>query len=282
MSQKSYTQEELLKIQSLELKALSVLIEICEKLSIDYFLVGGSCLGAVRHNGFIPWDDDIDVGMTREDYLRFLAQAPEHLPKGYTLQTPYNCKQNPYFYTKLRIDGTKFVEYRNRRVKMHHGIYIDIFPYDEVPDDEKRNLREYLRYRRLIQLAVFRQCPGPYKKPDNAVRMCKAIVVRAMYYVLHLIPYRSLMRKLDKLATKNNGANQQTYACLLTSVWKAGSVRKEDLYPLLDHKFEELTVKIPRNWDAYLKTQYGDYWKLPPEDQRVGHRPYEIDFGPYA
>ena len=180
MSQKSYTQEELLKIQSLELKALSVLIEICEKLSIDYFLVGGSCLGAVRHNGFIPWDDDIDVGMTREDYLRFLAQAPEHLPKGYTLQTPYNCKQNPYFYTKLRIDGTKFVEYRNRRVKMHHGIYIDIFPYDEVPDDEKRNLREYLRYRRLIQLAVFRQCPGPYKKPDNAVRMCKAIVARCI------------------------------------------------------------------------------------------------------
>lgn len=78
-----YTEEELKKIQKLETDALKIIIDICEKLEIEYFLIGGTALGAIRHNGFIPWDDDIDIGMTRNNYIRFLKEAPKYLPKGY-------------------------------------------------------------------------------------------------------------------------------------------------------------------------------------------------------
>ena len=121
-----YTSEELKQIQRLELECLHQMLDLCRKLEIEAFLIGGSALGAVRHGGFIPWDDDIDVGMTRVNYRRFLEQAPALLPSGYELQTPYNAKYNPYFYSKLRVDGTRFVEYSNHRNrKMHHGVYVD-------------------------------------------------------------------------------------------------------------------------------------------------------------
>ena len=123
-----YTEEELEKIQALEIDALKIIVEICEQLEVEYFLIGGTTLGAIRHGGFIPWDDDIDIGMTRKNYIRFLEEAPKYLPKGYFLQTPYNEKNNPYYYSKLRIDGTLFVEYCNHKVKMNHGVYVDIFP----------------------------------------------------------------------------------------------------------------------------------------------------------
>ena len=105
-----YTEEELEKIQTLETDALKIIIKICEKLEIEYFLIGGTTLGAIRHGGFIPWDDDIDIGMTRKNYIRFLEEAPQYLPNGYFLQTPYNEKNNPYYYSKLRIEGTSFTE----------------------------------------------------------------------------------------------------------------------------------------------------------------------------
>ena len=109
-SDQVYSYQELVSIQETEKKALAVIMDVCATLQLKYFLIGGSALGAVRHQGFIPWDDDIDVGMLREDYQRFLQEAPALLPKGFTLQTPYNEKVNPYYYSKLRVDGTRFVQ----------------------------------------------------------------------------------------------------------------------------------------------------------------------------
>jgi len=273
-----YTSEELKQIQRLELECLRQMLDVCRKLDIEAFLIGGSALGAVRHGGFIPWDDDIDVGMTRVNYRRFLEQAPALLPSGYELQTPYNAKYNPYFYSKLRVDGTRFVEYSNHRNrKMHHGVYVDIFPFDEVPDDEKENLRQFKRAQRYIKLFTFRQTADISSEPKTASMRVKSLLRRGVNVALRLtVPRRWLIRKAERVITAYNGTGQSALACLNFPKRKCEYVLRTDLYPLTEIVFEDLQVRIPGNYDAYLTTHYGRYMELPPEEERFGHKPYEV------
>ena len=273
----SYTTEELKKIQSLELEALHTIITVCEKCNIEYFLVGGSVLGAIRHDGFIPWDDDIDVGMTRDNYRRFLKEAPQLLPEKYYLQTPYNGDKNPYFYSKLRINGTKFVEYCNRQINMHHGVFVDIFPFDEVPDEEQLNKEQFEKVQKLIRLFSFRQVPDISEKPITTSDKLKSIFRRIIHLVARIIPYDYLIEKLEKEFTKYNGTEQKALACLNFPKRKVNYILKTDLYPLTSHNFDGVSANVPYNYDAYLRTQYNDYMKLPPEEQRFGHKPYYVE-----
>ena len=273
----SYTTEELKKIQSLELEALHTIITVCEKCNIEYFLVGGSVLGAIRHDGFIPWDDDIDVGMTRDNYRRFLKEAPQLLPEKYYLQTPYNGDKNPYFYSKLRINGTKFVEYCNRQINMHHGVFVDIFPFDEVPDEEQLNKEQFEKVQKLIRLFSFRQVPDISEKPITIPDKLKSIFRRSIHFASRVIPYDYLAQKLEKEITKYNGTGQKALACLNFPKRKVSYILKTDLYPLTSHNFDGVSASIPYNYDAYLRTQYNDYMKLPPEEQRFGHKPYYVE-----
>lgn len=272
-----YTLEELKKIQSLELEALRTIISVCEKCNIEYFLIAGSVLGAIRHDGFIPWDDDIDIGMTRDNYRRFLKEAPSLLPEGYYLQTPYNDNKNPYFYSKLRINGTKFIEYCNRKIDMHHGVYVDIFPLDEVPDEEQLNKEQFEKIQKLIRLFSLRQIPDISEKPLTIPAKLKGIFRRLLYYVARIIPYGYLIDKLEKEFTKYNGTGQKNFACLNYPKRETNYVLKTDLYPLTSHNFDGISAYIPYNYDTYLRTHYKDYMKLPPEEKRFGHKPYYVE-----
>lgn len=275
-----YSSEELRKVQLMELDALLELDRICGKLSIDYFLAGGTCLGAMRHAGFIPWDDDVDVGMLRENYQRFLREAPEHLAERYVLQTPYNELRNPYGYTKMRINGTQFVEYSNRNVRMHHGVYIDIFPFDEVTDDEQENIRQFRAFRRLAKLMYYRQTPSYEHKPEGLGQYVKASVLKMIHWGLKLtVPYRPLLRKMDQTAGMYAGSGQSGYSCLYFPKRMKMAVTKKELYPLGQVRFEGVSLKIMHDPDAYLTRQYGDWRQLPPEEERVGHKPYLMDVG---
>lgn len=273
----SYTSEELKKIQNLELEALGEIIHVCQICNIEYFIIAGTALGAIRHQGFIPWDDDIDVGMTRENYRRFLEEAPKILPEKYYLQTPYNDKKNPYFYSKLRINGTKFIEYCNHRIDMNHGVYVDIFPFDEVPDDELLNKKQFDTVQRLIRIFSLRQSPDVSVEPKSLMEKIRAVFRISIYLCARIIPYNYLRDKLENKITKYNGTNQKAVACLNFPKRKTQYILKSDLYPLTTHTFDGLQVNIPSNYDAYLTTQYNDYMKLPPEDQRFGHKPYCIE-----
>jgi lipopolysaccharide cholinephosphotransferase len=274
-----YSDEELKRIQGLELECLKVIIKICENIGVEYFLIGGTALGAIRHQGFIPWDDDIDIGMTRENYVKFLKQAPIFLPSQYHLQTPYEGTNNPYFYSKIRINGTKFVEYSNHRVDMHQGLYIDIFPFDEVPDNEEENKLHFKTVQKLIRIFTLRQSPDVSMQPKNFKDHIKAIARRGIHCLYKKLSYSKIANELEKTITKYNGTNQSAYGCLNFPVRKTEYIKKEDLYPLVDHKFEDIVAKIPNNYEAYLTTHYGDYMKLPPKEKRFGHKPYKIDLG---
>lgn len=272
-----YTDEELRQIQKIEKKALAEIIRICEQLQIECFVIGGTTLGAIRHNGFIPWDDDIDVGMTRENYIKFIKSAEKYLSPQYHLQTPYGNVNSPYIYTKVRIDGTKFVEYPNRNLKIHQGVYIDVFPFDEVPDDENLNLEQFKKIRSLIWLFGMRQAPDRYDPPKSLSEQMKQIAHRTLYYFLKIIPHDFLVNIIDNQMQKYNGTGQKALACLCFPRRKVEYVEKINLWPLKEHQFEDLTVPIPGNYDEYLKTHYGEYMKLPPREERYGHKPWLVE-----
>lgn len=273
----TYSAEELRTIQTLELTILEKFITVCNEHSIDYFLVGGTALGAIRHGGFIPWDDDIDVGMTRANYEKFLRIAPQSLPSNFYLQTPYTDKHSPYCYSKIRINGTKFVEYPNRNLKTHHGVYLDIFPFDEVPDDEVKNRKHYSKVQKLVLLYVYRQSPDLSQPPKSAKNYIRAIVRRFVHICCKLIPRDWILSTLDKTLTMYNNTGNQAISCLYCPKRNSAYLQYDELYPLIDHAFENLTARIPNKCDIYLSNQYGDYKKLPPESERYGHKPYYIE-----
>lgn len=274
-----YTDEELKKIQNLELECLKAIINVCNEINVEYFLIGGTALGAIRHNGFIPWDDDIDIGMTRENYTKFLNEAQQLFPKGYYLQSPYNDKKNPYYYSKVRIDGTEFVEYCNHRINMHHGVYIDIFPFDEVPDDEEKNIIQFNKVQKLIRKFSLRQSPDVAQEPHSITERIKAIIRIFIHKIYKLSSYKKITDNLEKTITQYNGTGQKAIASLNFPKRKKLYILKEDLYPLIDYQFEDIKAKIPNNYDRYLKTHYGNYMELPPQNERFGHKPYKVNLG---
>lgn len=277
-----YTDDELKKIQKLELMILKDVIEVCEKLNLDYFVCGGTALGAVRHNGFIPWDDDIDISLMREDYEIFLKEAPALLPEKYHLQTPYNENEIcPYIYSKVRLNDTKFVEYRNRNVKMNQGIYIDIFPMDEIPDDELLNKKQYRQVMRLTNLYVYKTSPDIVSPPKTYKEKAKYIIRRLCHYFTIFIPKKWLIDALKKSLTRYNGTGQSCVGGISVPVRNSSKLAKETLFPLKKHKFEDIYVNIPNDYDSYLKNEYGNYMKYPAPELRFGHKPYYFDFGDY-
>ena len=138
-----YTAEELHAIQKIEKEILQEFINACNKLNIEYIVYGGTLLGQVLYGDMIPWDDDIDVGLTRENYNRFLQEAPDILSKEYVIQSPYNEKKSPFSYTKLRKVGTKYIEKYNHKLNIEKGIYIDIYPVDNIPDSEELRKKQW-------------------------------------------------------------------------------------------------------------------------------------------
>jgi len=273
-----YTQEQIQKIQKLELKNLKVLQDVCRQLNIEFIVYGGSLIGAVRHKGFVPWDDDLDVAMLRVDYMKFVEKAPALLPEEYYLQTPYNDKKTPYAYSKLRLRGTKCVEYVHHRIKTEHGIYVDIYPIDRMPDEDEKILQGFKEYQRLIYYYVIRQSPYPPVAGGGVKRKLKNMAKRMVSAALHLIPQRYFINRIDAVMTRYNHLDTERWGNLF---YPEPKNLFYDLLPFEDGEFEGSSVKLPRNWDRHLTSRYGNYMEFPPEEERIGHKPYLLDFGKY-
>lgn len=264
------------KLQAVLLEILEVFDDFCKRNSIEYFLDSGTALGAKRHSGFIPWDDDIDIGMFRSDYDKFLSLIDEY-PFGYSVHTFSNTPGYAGMFTKIYKNGTVFATKETIDAKCPQGIFIDIFPYDELSSDKReknRQIRNAAKWQRVSYLYH----SWHISSIDKGL---KAPFLKIFSFIAHTI----LRRIVDREKIKTNFEKARTFQGLpsgeyITLAYPYNkALRKEDILPAKNMVFCEKEYPCPRNIEKYLVAFYGDDWeKLPPEEDRHTHAPVEIVF----
>lgn len=261
------------EIQKELLPLLKEIKRLCEKNDIPYFLCAGSVLGAVRHQGFIPWDDDIDIGMVRKDYERFLKIADQELSDGYILM--YGERSPNYYTCHARVfrDHTALVIGVNSHLKMHHGFYLDIFPFDVLPEDEKEQDAFYWEEKEVAnQYTRMKK-----KKRYDGHNPIRNLIANSEYYKCNLRSSKKMFAYVNEVMSRYNTANPKYVADLCAPYNKKLFFRYDDIFPTVDMEFEGEMYPVPGNYDTYLTTMYGDYMTLPPKDKRyVKHNVIEM------
>lgn len=262
---------ELKDLQYKELEMLKTMLPIFEKYNIRYFLLGGTFLGAVRHNGFIPWDDDIDIGMPRPDYEKFIEIADKELPEYLKVVSfKKDLDYNKYF---IKVINKNISFIREDTIEQKEtNLWIDIFPLDGLPNNKIifKVHKLKLMYRRLmLQYSVFKTGVNIKKKRS----FIEGWLIKFGYVftkLVHLNPKKQLL-KLEKLMMKYDYVSSKNVINFM------GAYKFKEMFPksyydnFSMYNFEGIKLPAPTNYDAVLRQMYGDYMKLPPMDQRFSH-----------
>lgn len=286
MQKKQYDEHILQKLKRTELDILKDFISICRKYNLPYFATGGTAIGALRHQGFIPWDDDIDVCMLREDYDRFMEVAPKEMGDRYIFMTTETEKKYPLMFGKMVKRNTRFVEDAYQQTDYPLGIFIDIFPYDKTPEDETLRRKWQKKTWRIARIHVLTLIPNP-KLPEGTGRIKKGILksaCRCAHYLLKLcrMDAKKTASWYLKWATSCPEPESDLYIDYSYLTGENLMIRKKEAFPTIEVPFEDTTVSVVKNYDAFLRPEYGDYMQLPPEEERHNHYAAYIDFGEEA
>lgn len=263
------------EIKAIELDILLAIDRVCRENNICYFLDSGTLLGAVRHKGFIPWDDDIDIAMPQKDYERFIELAPAALGDDYFLscaQTEPNC---PYLFAKVRRRGTIFIEWYHRNNDMEQGIYVDIFPLYNVADDDAQWNEQHRRYKRAARAFELRATPDRCLLPQRSLKwLCGAAARRALHYLSCVRSLNSYRTEAEHYATMYSDQPTELLIPIFTLMRpcvKSNLYKRTELFPACEIEFEGHLFPAPHDYDAVLTKFFGNYMQLPPENERVGH-----------
>lgn len=270
--------EELSKLHRVLMIILREIDRICVKYGINYSLIGGSMLGAVRHKGFIPWDDDLDIGMLRSEYERFAAACAEDLDERFELQTNENDPNYVYGFAKILLKETFLVQYGHEKTKHKKGIYVDVFAYDNVPESpalqKKHNRKNYVLSRMLRR---------KFGSRDTRNWGLKQKVAFALIDFANLfVSKKRLVRMLNANIVKYDG-KPSDYVCNLSGFYSYEKETTPSAYftEFIRLPFEDGEFPVVSRYDEFLTHVYGDYMQLPPEEKRRTHGFRALDFGPY-
>lgn len=252
------------KIWAIELDLLNELLKVCQKHDIQVCVFAGTILGAVRHHGFIPWDDDIDVALTRDNYDKLVKIAPFEFKNQYFFQTALNDRKFFLGYARLRNSLTTGLIKWNESPDYNNGIYIDVFVLDGIVDDMKK-LQSQIKKRDNCEHLLKCYYMGSQSK-KALVKMIKRILNKTY---CKIVPYEDKVKEYDRIISKYTDATDKiglmTHPMgFIKKYW----CTKEDIINLTWVGFENIQVPIPVNYDAILRNMYGDYMKFPPIDQR--------------
>lgn len=273
---KQYDDETLKHLQKVQLKIFNYFLRICKENNITYFIYGGSLLGTIRHQGFIPWDDDIDVIMFRKDYEKLNRILQKEIKEEYKFVNVLNEETYHYTWARLMLKDTIFKEWWADQVNYTPNIFIDIFILDNIPNNKfKRFIHKWSCFT-LNQMTLY-----AYLKYENDSKL-KQIIQRSIYYLIKILPVTpsSIKKKCFETFAKYEEDNCDE-VCDFPAICQMPVYYKTDFLPAKKAKFEDIEVLIPNNYDKVLTRMYGNYMELPPEEERFRPAPYEIDFGKY-
>lgn len=248
--------------KNIQLKILKYIDEFCSENHIKYYLCGGTLIGAIRHKGFIPWDDDIDIMLPRPEYNKFLRNFKDD--KNYKLLSLYN--QPGYFYPYIKIvdPQTSLTEYNAEMEFDNYGIYVDVFPIDGLPKNKilaKLHFKYILILRNLFYLSIKKNCPKNFFK-------------KFLWIFSKLFHWNFLLKKIDKLSQKYDFNSSNYVAAQCAGYGEKDKYSKDIFKDSLRVPFEKYEFNIPIGYNEYLSNLYGDYMKLPPKSQRKTRHNY--------
>ena len=253
---------ELKKLQHIELEMLIEVDRICEKHHIRYSLSGGTLLGAVRHKGFIPWDDDVDVIFHHEEYEKFFLACQTELDRSrFFLQDFRTDAGYRWGYAKLRRIGTEYIKKGQEHLKQKTGICIDLFPLQNVPQGKLR--------RKLYQKKMFVIRKILYS--DMGRKTETSVFMRGLYALLSKIPTNTVHRWRMREIEKFRGIEAENVSCEMFPNPRFPDGLDSKIFDSYDRmEFEGRTFMVTAEWDYLLTAAYGDYMKLPPPEKRKG------------
>lgn len=259
------------KLQLTELEIMILIDRICTDNNIDYSLCGGTLIGAVRHKGFVPWDDDLDIRMSRSNYNKFIEVWNQIKPEGYILQNKENTPEFSQTFTKIRKDNTTFLQFELERGLYHTGIFVDLFPFDRIP--QTKISKSFFHLGCLKYLIYSRENDFAHVNPilDGIVKLLMRVTAKKQR--------RKYLEKFEKKL--NSYQNNTDWNFVATDALSTMKIElpsdMTDEYVRLE--FEGHQFMCFKKWDIYLKTFFGDYMQYPPVEERTWtHTPLIIDF----
>ena len=254
------------ELKSIQLDILLALDEFCNERHIKYSLAAGSLIGAIRHKGFIPWDDDIDIYLLREDYKVLIESFPTIYKGYYSLVTTERDKKWHRAFGKLYDNRTLWVE-NSRNKYTGIGVSIDIFPIDDAPDNQSE--WESYNKKRVFLRNVFMIKSLPISSRRSIIKNLLTLLSQGMLIPFSFSRISKWMNHYSQI--NNNKGYHHVYENCLGVYNSKTPWLKESFSKVIDAEFEGHQVKIMSGYDDYLKCVYGDYMQLPPEKKRITH-----------
>ena len=258
-------------LQQKQLDILKAFIRVCDKHNLTYFLVYGTALGAIRHKGFIPWDDDIDVGMPRADYEKYIQLQSEYEGTPYFIQT---FKSDPcyiYNYAKLRDSSTTFLENAFKNHRINQGVFIDVFPVDGMSKEEGDREKIGKKNKFIWRQVYFSYLPALRRKVHKRTWFKDILlnIVAGLFYVFDIAHYRN--KRVERFVRQVSFEEAKMAGIMFGFTWRINCMPADIFRETIKVPFEDIEVKVVKDYDRYLTLLYKDYMKFPPKEQQVGH-----------
>ena len=269
------------KVQLVQLEIAKEFKRVCNELNLNYFLDSGTLLGAVRHKGFIPWDDDLDVGMIRNEYDAFLRDAPAILSERFFLQSWYSDPQYGLAFAKLRMRKTVYIEEASQSSSAENGFYIDIFPYDVFPTTKKEQSWQGKRYEFFRRAILVKARYEPWIMNSHGLkRSLKKLGYLPIKMYSGFSKREKMILRYETACQRFNGSSTGfLFEQAGASNYGKWVIPEECFKFFTEMPFEGDLFMCPGEYDLYLTSAYGDYMRLPPENKRYNrHKIIQIAF----
>jgi len=275
----SYPEDVLKRLQATELEIIDAVADVCARENLNWFLIGGTVLGAKRHGGFIPWDDDIDMGMLRADYDRFLEIAPAALPEGFELLSPMDTPGYAPMFAKVCKTGTHFCAQEAVDAGVDIGIFVDIFPRDRVAADPVLQKRQYRAARTYTRASYLYHSDHITRVPAGLYGKLARKAFPLVHRVLHAVgDENEIRRRFREQTVVSENAHATECASFTSPSMKPLPLAMFEHPELIE--FEGRMFPAPSPAEEYLTAAYGPTWgEVPPPEKRKSHAPVILDFG---